>query len=124
MARQTTYWYAFGPFRIDPSERVLRNNGDIVPLAPKPFEMLLALVESSGRVVQKEELLNRIWPATFVEEANLNVHMSILRRVLGDNSRKHQYIETIPKRGYCFVAPVRELEEFGTGAGNGPGPRP
>lgn len=107
MGGQATNWYAFGPFSIDPSERVLRNNGDIVPLALKVFEMLLALVESSGRVVQKQELLDRIWPGVFIEEGILNVNMCILRRVLGDNSRKHQYIETIPKRGYRFIAPVR-----------------
>ena len=115
MARQSTRWYMFGPFRIDPTERVLRSNGDIVPLTPKVFEMLLALVESSGRVVQKKELLDRIWPGVFVEEANLNVNMSILRRVLGDDSRKRQYIETISKRGYRFIAPVRELEVRGRG---------
>jgi len=71
MAEQSTRWYMFGPFRIDPTERVLRRNGNLVPLAPKVFEMLLALVESHGRVVQKEELLNRLWPDVFVEEANL-----------------------------------------------------
>jgi len=80
MAEQSTRWYMFGPFRIDPTERVLRRNGNLVPLAPKVFEMLLALVESHGRVVQKEELLDRLWPDVFVEEANLNVNMSILRR--------------------------------------------
>jgi len=119
MARQSTRWYMFGPFRIDPTERVLRSNGDIVPLTPKVFEMLLALVESSGRVVQKKELLDRIWPGVFVEEANLNVNMSILRRVLGDDSRERQYIETISKRGYRFIAPVRELEEPSTGVRTG-----
>ena len=124
MARQSTHWYMFGPFRIDPTERVLRSNGDIVPLTPKVFEMLLALVESSGRVVQKKELLDRIWPGVFVEEANLNVNMSILRRVLGDDSRKRQYIETISKRGYRFIAPVRELEEPCTGVRTGPPTRP
>jgi len=80
MAEQSTRWYMFGSFRIDPTERVLRRNGNLVPLAPKVFEMLLALVESHGRVVQKEELLDRLWPDVFVEEANLNVNMSILRR--------------------------------------------
>ena len=124
MARQSTRWYMFGPFRIDPTERVLRSNGDIVPLTPKVFEMLLALVESSGRVVQKKELLDRIWPGVFVEEANLNVNMSILRRVLGDDSRKRQYIETISKRGYRFIAPVRELEVHGRGVKSGLWGRP
>ena len=118
MAEESTRWYMFGPFRIDPTERVLRRNGDIVSLTPKVFEMLLALVESRGRVVQKEELLDRLWPDVFVEEANLNVNMSILRRVLG-GERKHQYIETISKRGYRFVASVRELEKPRAGVGTG-----
>jgi DNA-binding winged helix-turn-helix (wHTH) protein len=112
---QSTRWYLFGPFRIDPTERVLRRNGDLVPLTPKVFEMLLALVESRGRVVRK---LDRLWPDVFVEEANLNVNMSILRRALG-GERKHQYIETISKRGYRFVASVRELEKPRAGVGTG-----
>ena len=121
MGKQSTRWYV--PFRINPTERVLRRNGDIVPLTPKESEMLLALVKSGGRV-QREELLDRIWPDVFVEEANLNVHMSILRRVLGDDPRKHQYIETISKRGYRFIAPVRELEERWRSARSGPSTRP
>ena len=123
MTPQGTCRYAFGPFRIDSSERVLRNNGDIIPLTPKVFQTLLVLVESAGRVVQKEEFLDRIWPDVFVEEANLNVNVSILRRVLG-GERKHQYIETISKRGYRFVAPVLELEKPRTGVRIGLSTRP
>src|SRR5262245_11964791 len=110
MTTQGAHWYAFGSFRIDPSERVLRNNGEIVPLTPKVFQTLLVLVESAGRVVQKQEFLDRIWPGVFVEESNLNVNVSILRKALGDDSRTHRYIETVPKRGYRFVASVQKLQ--------------
>src|SRR5262249_10143547 len=109
MTPQGSHLYAFGPFWFDPSERVLHNNGDIVPLTPKVFQTLLVLVESAGRVVQKEEFLDRIWPSVFVEESNLNVNVCILRRALGDDSRTHRYIETVPKRGYRFVASVQEF---------------
>jgi DNA-binding winged helix-turn-helix (wHTH) protein len=122
MTPQGTHRYAFGSFRIDPSERVLRNNGVIVPLTPKVFQTLLVLVESAGRVVQKEEFLDRIWPGVFVEESNLNVNVSILRRALGDDSRTRRYIETVPKRGYRFVASVQEFQlthvELGKGLAN------
>ncbi|HKQ79651.1 MAG TPA: tetratricopeptide repeat protein [Blastocatellia bacterium] len=108
MSGQANHFYEFGPFRLDPAERLLLRAGDIVPLAPKAFETLLALVERHGRVWQKEELIKRIWPDTFVEEGNLAQHIFTLRRALTDGQNGCQYIETIPRRGYCFVAEVRE----------------
>src|SRR6266404_8360886 len=93
-----------GPLRLDPSEHVLVRNGQIVPLTPKVFEILLILAENGGHVVEKEELLSRVWPDTFVEEANLAKNVSMLRKVLSENGLEESCIETIPKRGYRFVA--------------------
>src|SRR5688572_7256078 len=96
----------FGPFSLDRVERVLRRQGQPVPLRPKDFDMLLVLVENNGRIVEKEELLKQVWPDTFVEEANLSHHIFTLRKALGDGDEEARYIETIPRRGYRFVAPV------------------
>ncbi|MGH9769956.1 MAG: winged helix-turn-helix domain-containing protein, partial [Blastocatellia bacterium] len=108
MSGQANHFYKFGPFRLDPVERLLLRAGEVVPLAPKAFETLLALVERHGRVWEKDELIKRIWPDTFVEEGNLAQHIFTLRRALSDGQNGCQYIETIPRRGYCFVAEVRE----------------
>jgi Tol biopolymer transport system component/DNA-binding winged helix-turn-helix (wHTH) protein len=102
--------YRFGAFTLDPDQRILLREGKPIPLAPKVFETLLALAESSGRIVGKEELMNRLWPDTFVEEANLAFNIQQLRRTLGDNARKPVYIETVARRGYRFIATVEELE--------------
>ncbi|HEX2491709.1 MAG TPA: tetratricopeptide repeat protein [Blastocatellia bacterium] len=100
--------YEFGSFRLDPVERLLLRAGEVVPMAPKAFETLLALVERHGRVWEKDDLIKRIWPDTFVEEGNLAQHIFTLRRALSDGQNGSQYIETIPRRGYRFVAEVRE----------------
>jgi DNA-binding winged helix-turn-helix (wHTH) protein/tetratricopeptide (TPR) repeat protein len=102
--------YEFGSFRLDAGQRVLLRDGELVPLAPKAFDTLLELVESEGQVLDKEELLKRIWPDTFVEEGSLAQNISVLRKTLGDGTDGLQYIQTIPKRGYRFVAPVRLAE--------------
>src|SRR5215468_1145484 len=109
MQKQTRQLYEFGPFRLDASERLLMRNGRMTPLPPKVFDTLLALVENSGRVVSKDELMQLLWPDTFVEESNLTQNISQLRRALGDGAADAQYIETIPKRGYRFVAGVQSL---------------
>ena len=96
----------FGPFSLDRNERVLRREGQPVALRPKDFEMLLVLVENRGRIVDKEDLLKQVWPDTFVEEANLSHHIFTLRKALGEGEDEARYIETIPRRGYRFVAPV------------------
>jgi TolB-like protein/DNA-binding winged helix-turn-helix (wHTH) protein len=98
--------YEFGVFRLDPGERQLLRRGQPVPLAPKAFEVLLALVENGGHLVSKEDLMKRVWPDAFVEEANLPQNISAIRRALRDGNGSGQYIETIPKGGYRFVAPV------------------
>ena len=107
MHQQARHYYDFGPFRLETGERVLLREGRPVPLTPKVFETLLALVEDSGRILDKEDLLRKVWPDTFVEEVSLAKKVSILRKVLGEDG-DHHYIETIPRRGYRFVAEVHE----------------
>ena len=96
--------YEFGPFRLDPANRVLLRGEQVVPLPPKVVETLLVLVAHRGHTVGKDELIRAVWPDTFVEESNLTHNISVLRKTLGETS-----IETIPKRGYRLVMPVREL---------------
>lgn len=100
--------YEFGPFRLDGSEHMLLRDGQHVPLTPKIFDVLRVLVQNHGHLVEKESLLKEIWPDSFVEEGTLNRSVSVLRRALGDSPSGHQYVETVPKRGYRFVAPVVE----------------
>jgi serine/threonine protein kinase/DNA-binding winged helix-turn-helix (wHTH) protein/class 3 adenylate cyclase len=98
--------FEFGPFHLDPVEHLLLREGNAVALTPKAFETLCVLVENAGHVLSKEELMNRVWPDTFVEETNLAQNISTLRKALGEREGGRQYIETVPKRGYRFVAPV------------------
>ena len=102
-------FYEFGDFRLDASERLLSRRGVTVPLTPKAIDLLLALVEQPGRLLDKETLLNTVWPDTFVEENNLADNIFKLRRVLGDGENGPRFIETVPKRGYRFVADVRAV---------------
>jgi len=111
VSRRFRHFYTFGPFRFDPERRVLSCAGKIVPLAPKLAEILLALVENHGGLVEKDELMQRIWPDTFVEEGNLTRNISRLRAALGEAPDEERYIQTLARRGYCFVAEVREIEE-------------
>lgn len=83
--------------------------GETVHLTPKSFDILLALVESSGEVIEKEELMKRVWPDSFVEEGNVTYNVSVLRKALGERANEHQYIVTVPGRGYQFVANVSEV---------------
>jgi DNA-binding winged helix-turn-helix (wHTH) protein/Tol biopolymer transport system component len=96
----------FGPFSIDAGERLLRRDGRPIPLTPKAFDLLSALVEQPGRLMSKEELLQKVWPDTSVEESNLAYNVFALRKALGDTAENGQYIETVPKRGYRFIATV------------------
>jgi eukaryotic-like serine/threonine-protein kinase len=111
MRKQTKQLYEFGPFRLDVEERLLMRDGRMAPLPPKVFDTLLVLVENSGRVVSKDELMQSLWPDTFVEESNLTQNISQLRRALSDGTTGAKYIETIPKRGYRFVADVQPVVE-------------
>jgi len=108
MSEQERLAFAFGPFRLDVAERLLLRDGEPITLPPKAFETLLVLVQNSGRLITKRDLMNRLWPDTFVEEANLANNISLLRKVLDDDRQECKYIETVPKSGYRFVATVTE----------------
>jgi DNA-binding winged helix-turn-helix (wHTH) protein len=101
---------SFGPFRLHAAQRLLLEGDKLVRLGSRAFDILAALVERAGQVVGKEELIARAWPQTFVEESNLKIQVSALRRALGDGQGGHRYIVTVPGRGYNFVAPVSPEE--------------
>jgi DNA-binding winged helix-turn-helix (wHTH) protein/TolB-like protein/Flp pilus assembly protein TadD len=107
MGEQESNFYEFGRFRLDADERVLHRDQDLVPLTPKVFDILLALVERGGHIVEKDDLMKRVWPDTFVEEGNLTQNVSLLRKALGENPGSPQFIETVARRGYRFVATVK-----------------
>jgi DNA-binding winged helix-turn-helix (wHTH) protein/TolB-like protein len=98
----------FGCFRLDVNERLLDAKGKPVPLTPKVFDLLLLLAQNPGKLLGKDWLIDALWPGTFVEEANLTVNISTLRRALESAGGSH-YIETVPKRGYRFTAEVLEI---------------
>jgi predicted ATPase/DNA-binding winged helix-turn-helix (wHTH) protein len=103
---------SFGPFRLLAAERLLLEGDEPVRLGSRAFDILAILVEHAGEVVGKEQLIARAWPRTFVEEANLKIQVSALRRALGDGQNGHRYILTVPGRGYNFVAPIRLEQSF------------
>src|SRR3954451_16625648 len=101
---------SFGPFRVLAAQLLLLEGDRPVRLGSRAFDLLAALVERAGEVVGKEELIARAWPQTFVEESNLRIQISALRRALGEGQDGHRYLVSVPGRGYNFVAPIR-LEE-------------
>ena len=101
--------YEFDRFCLDPTEQRLLCGGEQVQLTPKAFQILCALIEHHGRLIDKEELIKKVWPNSFVEEANLSVNISSLRKALGDTPDGQKFIQTVPKRGYRFVMPIREI---------------
>src|SRR5258706_7867715 len=107
--------FEFSPFRLEPATRRLLRGGDPLPLTPKSFDTLLVLVQNRDRVVEKSEVMRLVWPDTVVEEANLAQHVFTLRKTLGDSPDGARFIATVPKRGYRFVAEVREVPN-GNGA--------
>lgn len=110
MANRVNEIYEFGPFRLDTKEKQFLKGKEQIVLSPKAFEMLVALLERSGHLVEKEELLKQLWPDSFVEEANLSHNIYLIRRALGQHSEEQQYIETVPRHGYRFVADVKKIE--------------
>jgi DNA-binding winged helix-turn-helix (wHTH) protein/TolB-like protein len=104
MSQQESQSYEFGRFRLKTAERVLLREGELVPLTPKVFDILVTLVEHGGQVVAKDDLMKRVWPNTYVEEGNLTQNISLLRKALGESPGGAQFIETVPRRGYRFVA--------------------
>lgn len=103
--------YEFGPFRVNSGEGRLLRGGENIPLTPKAFATLLKLIQAKGRVVDKETLMREIWTDSFVEDNSLTRNISVLRKVLGDENKTAQYIETLPKRGYRFVGTVTEISD-------------
>jgi DNA-binding winged helix-turn-helix (wHTH) protein/Tol biopolymer transport system component len=102
--------YEFDEFRLDAENLLLLRSGETVQLPIKAVQILLTLVEANGRVMKKEEILKRVWADTFIEESNLSHHVAVLRRALGEEKNSKKFIETIPRRGYRFIAPVTEIE--------------
>lgn len=107
---QTKTSYEFGPFRVDTREQRLLRDGEVVALTPKVFDILLVLVQNSGHILSKDEVLKLVWPNTAVEEGNIARSISTLRKALGESS-DHEYVETVPWRGYRFVANVTEVRD-------------
>src|SRR5215471_14026130 len=113
MSQVASHLYRFGEFTVDGDQKVLMREGAPLPLPPKVFDTLLVLVDNGGRLVGKDELMHRLWPDTFVEEGNLTFNIQQLRKSLGDDARQPRFIETIPRRGYRFIAPVEEIRSDG-----------
>ncbi|WP_141291042.1 winged helix-turn-helix domain-containing protein, partial [Ideonella azotifigens] len=100
----------FGRFSLDPARKLLLDDGQAVRLGSRALDLLIALVERAGEVVSHDELFARVWPSTVVEPSSLRVHMSALRRALGEGSGNLRYIASLPGRGYCFVMDIAELD--------------
>ncbi len=109
MSEQSGRQYNFGPFHLDADQHLLTGNGQAIGLPPKCFDLLCLLVNSPGRLLEKDELIRTLWPGTFVEEANLSNLIALLRKALGDSPAAAQYIRTVPKLGYRFVGVVNNL---------------
>lgn len=102
--------YEFGPFILDPEQRRLSRNESLIAVPPKGMDILIFLVQHRGEVVTKDNLIQNVWPNTFVEEANLSQNVFLLRKALGEKAQENRYIATVPGRGYRFVASVREVD--------------
>jgi len=102
--------FEFGPFQLDLNDRLLTRAGEVISLRPKATEILVRLVTNAGQLIKRDELLKEVWPDTFVEESNLSQTIFTLRKALGDDRSEPRYIETVPRRGYRFIAAVRDEE--------------
>ena len=107
--------YEFESFRLDPQERLLLRNGQPIPLPPRVFDTLVLLVQNSGHLVLKDDLMKTLWPDSFVEEVNLSQNVSMLRKALGEKTHEQRYITTVPGSGYRFIGKVREVIDKGQG---------
>jgi DNA-binding winged helix-turn-helix (wHTH) protein/TolB-like protein/Tfp pilus assembly protein PilF len=114
------YLHEFGDFRLDPKRRRLLRGGEIVPLSPKAIETLIVLVQNAGKVLDRETLMQAVWAGAIVEDANLTVAISQLRKAFGQESDPDEFIQTIPRVGYRFVADVREITEDARRKQDGP----
>ena len=115
VSRPAHSYYEFGPFRLVPREGQLWRGAEEVPLTQKSFKVLLLLLENGGHVLDKAELVEKVWPDAYVEENRLADNISTLRKALGDDPKAPRYIKTVPGRGYRFIADVREVHENGPG---------
>jgi DNA-binding winged helix-turn-helix (wHTH) protein/tetratricopeptide (TPR) repeat protein len=111
MINNGKHFFEFGDFRLDPGRRLLLRENQPIQLQPKAFDTLLALVQNSGRVVTKDELMKLVWPDAFVEESNLTQNIFVLRKTLGETAGEHRFIVTVPGRGYRFAEVVREVTD-------------
>jgi TolB-like protein/Tfp pilus assembly protein PilF len=111
MSNTLRHIYEFGPFRLDVEQQIMWKGDQPVGLAPKVFETLVLLIERRGNVISKKEMMNVLWPDHYVEEANLSQNIFLLRKILGERQGEAKYIDTVPKRGYSFVASVKETRE-------------
>ena len=109
MTNEKVLIYEFGEFRLDLAQRTLMRQGKQITITPKAYELLLFLVRNRDRVPEKDELMKAVWPQSFVEESNLSQNIFVLRRILGDDQNGTSFIQTIPRRGYKFIAPVKEI---------------
>ena len=103
--------FEFGPFKVDSRERSVRRSGKLLPLTPKAFDILLVLIQNPDRILEKGDIMKQVWPDTAVEESNLARNVSTLRKALDDDANNSKYIETVPWRGYRFIAGIRKLHE-------------
>src|SRR5262245_40804921 len=110
MSEQTAPIYEFGEFQLDLDRQVLTRAGEEIALTPKVYSLLVIFVENAGRLLGKDELIKLLWENSFVEEANLNVNVSALRRALGERPNEDRYVATVPRRGYRFVADVQRSD--------------
>src|SRR5215510_12760803 len=108
MGAQTGRFYEFGDFRLDLDAKTLFCESRPISLMPKVFDTLQFFVEHPGRLLEKDELMDRLWQDRFVEESNLTFNIKMLRRALNDDAYQPRFIETVPRRGYRFIAEVRE----------------
>src|SRR5580692_5806204 len=109
MNKEPKHFYEFGPYRVDPHQRLLLRDNQPVPLQPKAFETLLVLVKNTETVVLKDDLMKTVWPDTFVEESNLTQNIFVLRKALGETASDRRYIVTMSGRGYRFAEEVRTV---------------
>src|SRR5215813_11630245 len=117
MSSLSNHLYKFGDFEIDVDQRLLFRANELVSLTPKVFDTLLILVESNGRVVEKEELKRRLWPDTFVDEANIAFNVQQVRKCLNDDARNPRYVATVARRGYRFLAEIEVVNNQPAGGG-------
>src|SRR5215218_5321965 len=106
--------FEFDGFRVDPVRRLLARDGEAVPITPKALSILIALLERPGEVVEKKELIDKVWPGVFVTEANLTQNVFSLRKTLGERADGSRYVITVPGQGYAFAGEIRRIERQAT----------